>query len=116
MKLELIALLETFGYTVRQQGSLAGKSYPDSFFTFWNGSSEDRAHYDNEPIDFVWQFTVYFYSTDPALVNTKLLDAIALLKQHGWIISGKGYDVPTDVITHTGRAFDALFIERVSQY
>lgn len=112
MKQELIDLLESFGYQVRLQGSLTEQEkYPDSFFTVWNNSADDGSHYDNEAINYVWNFTVYFYSIDPTLVNTKILEAKTLLKQHGWIVGGKGYDVPSDEITHTGRAIDVLFLE-----
>lgn len=112
MKQELIDLLESFGYQVRLQGSLTEQEkYPDSFFTVWNNSSDDGSHYDNEAINYVWNFTVFFYSIDPTLVNTKILEAKTLLKQHGWIVGGKGYDVPSDEITHTGRAIDVLFLE-----
>ena len=112
MKNELISLLATFGYPVKLQGSIAqDEQYPDTFFTFWNNSTYDGSHYDNNAIDYVWDFTVNFYSTNPTLVNTKPLEAITLLKNNGWIISGKGYDVPSDEATHTGRAFDALYIE-----
>ena len=112
MKQELIDLLESFGYQVRLQGSLTEQEkYPDSFFTVWNNSADDGSHYDNEAINYVWDFTVYFYSIDPTLVNTKILEAKTLLKQNGWIVGGKGYDVPSDEITHTGRAIDVLFLE-----
>ena len=115
MKNELITILQEFGYPVKLQGSLAeGAAYPESFFTFWNNETTDLRHYDNLPNGYVWDFTVYFYSTDPELVNEKLEDAITALKAAGWIIRGKGYDVPTDEITHTGRAVDVLYIETAS--
>lgn len=112
MKEELISLLGTFGFPVRLQGSLAeNEPYPNSFFTIWNNSVDDGAHYDNDAINFDWSFTVNFYSNDPTLVNTILLQVRTLLKSHGWLVMGKGYDVPTEEITHTGRAIDALYIE-----
>lgn len=113
MKDALITLLETFGYPVRLQGSFAeNEQYPDSFFTFWNNDTTDGAHYDNDAINYIWDFDVNFYSINPTLVNTVLLDARTLLKNNGWIISGKGYDVATDEPTHTGRAINAIYIER----
>lgn len=113
MKTELINALKTFGYPVRLQGSLSeNESYPDSFFTIWNNETADGSHYDNNAINYVWNFSIYFYSTSPSLVNTILLQAKNLLKSSGWIISGKGYDVPTDEPSHTGRAIDALYIEK----
>lgn len=113
MKEELIATLEEFGYPVYLQGSLAEKApYPDSFFTFWNNETRDQSHYDNKPLDFVWDFTVFFYSTDPALVNRVLVQTKNKLKAKGWIIGGKGYDAASDEPTHTGRALDVLKVEK----
>lgn len=108
----LISVLETFGYPVRLQGSLAkDEAYPDSFFTFWNNSSEDGSHYDNNPIHYVWEYDVNAYSTDPATVYTMLEAARVALKAEGFIISGKGRTVASDEVTHTGRGFTALKIE-----
>lgn len=113
MKDRLIELLETFGYPVKLQGSLtAEEHYPESFFTFWNNDTEDNAHYDNDPIAFDWSFQVNFYSSNPSLVNSVPLNAVRLLRSNGFIIDGVGYDVPSDEITHTGRGFLALYIER----
>lgn len=112
MKDILISLLETFKYPVFLQGSLApGEPYPDSFFTFWNHDTYDWHHYNNDTIGFVWVFDVNFYSTDPALVNSMLVEAKALLKSNGFIISGKGHDVGSDEPTHTGRGITVLYIE-----
>jgi len=112
MKQALIDLLKTYGYPVRLQGSLTkDEAYPASFFTFWNNSADDGSHYDNDAINYVWNFTINFYSVDPSLVNTILIDVKASLKASGWIVPGKGYDVPTDEPSHTGRAIDAIFIE-----
>lgn len=112
MKENLIELLSTFGYPVRLQGSIsADEKYPESFFTFWNNDTEDGSHYDNDAINYVWNFTINFYSTNPTTVNEILLNAKSLLKNNGWIVPGKGYDVPSDELTHTGRAIEALYIE-----
>lgn len=112
MKELLISLLESFGFPVFLQGSLEeSEAYPQSFFTFWNNDSYDNNHYDNNPISYTWNFDVNFYSTDPELVNTMLLNAKTLLKQNGFIITGKGYDVASDEPTHTGRGMNALIVE-----
>lgn len=109
----LIELLGTFNYPVFRQGSLTeNEEYPDSFFTFWNNDSYDGSHYDNDAINFVWTYTIYFYSIDPSLVNSILVEARRLLKSNRWIVQGKGYDVRSDEITHTGRAIDIIFIEQ----
>lgn len=113
MKLQLLEILESFGYPVRLQGSFApDEPYPPTFLTYWNGNTSDGAHYDNDAIAYVWDFTVYVYSDDPTTVNTLLLSVKDELKKSGWIVGGKGYDVPTDYPSHTGRAIDALYIER----
>lgn len=112
MKEQLIELLNTFGYPVRLQGSLTeAEQYPNSFFTIWNNETLDGNHYDNDAIYYIWNFDINFYSVDPALVNTILLQAKSLLKSNGWIIGGKGYDVPSDEPTHTGRGLNAVYIE-----
>ena len=116
MKQALINLLGSFGYPVKLQGSLLpDEPYPASFFTFWNNSSDDAAHYDNAAISYVWSFDINFYSNDPALTNTVLLEAKALLQAAGWIINGKGYDMPTDYPTHTGRGIVALYLEQENE-
>ena len=113
MKDLLVELLETFKYPVFLQGTLhEDEKYPDSFFTFFNNDTSDEKHYDNKPLSFLWDFDVNFYSNDVDLVNTILLEAIELLKQNGFIISGRGYDVMSDEPTHTGRGVNALFLER----
>ena len=114
MKEALISLLSTLKYPVYLQGSLAPNApYPDAFFTFWNGTTDDHRHYDNDAMSFTWQFDINFYAKDPALVNTVLVSVRTLLKQNGWIVSGKGYDLGTDEpTTHTGRGISVQYLER----
>lgn len=113
MKEQLITILETFGFPVRLQGSLApDEAYPESFFTFWNASTADGAYYNDAEHKTVWNFDINFYSVSPDLVNTALVQAKTALKANGWIVSGKGYDVVSDEPTHTGRGMQAIFIER----
>lgn len=113
MEDRLINILSAFGYPVRRQGTLSPTElYPPSFFTFWNDLSEDLSHYDNDAISYTWRYSVYFYSASPDLVATIPIEAIKAFKSAGWIINGRGYDVPSDEITHTGRAFDCIYVER----
>lgn len=98
---------------VIQQGSMApDDAYPDSFFTFWNNDTNDDAFFDNNNTDVIWNFDLNYYSTDPALVNSVLLEAKQLLKSVGFIPDGSGHDVLSDEPTHTGRGMNLLFIER----
>lgn len=115
MKDKLIKLLEDeFKYPVLLQGSLGpDDAYPPSFFTIWNSATPDHSNYDNTTIDWAWYFDVNFYSTDPALVNTVLWQAAEHLKGNGFILlTGKGYDLMSDEITHTGRGISVAIIER----
>lgn len=112
MEDNLIQILETLGYPVIRQGSLSpDEEYPDSFFTFWNNDSPDHAHYDNAEYGTEWDFDVNFYSTDPEKTYKVLADARIKLKQNKWIIPGKGYDVASDEVTHTGRGMRAFYLE-----
>lgn len=113
MKQELVTLLASFGYPVFLQGSMnIDAAYPDSFFTFWNDDTDGAAFYDNDARVFNWAFTVYFYSSNPATVNTIMPQLRTLLRANGWIVDGVGYDVSTDVETHTGRAIDVLYLQQ----
>ena len=108
----LITILSIFGYPVHKQGSLSDEeAYPENFFTYWNDDSSDHSHYNNSEYGTAWVFRVYFYSTDPNKTYSVLLQAKAALKEAGWIVSGKGYDVASDEPTHTGRAIDAQYLE-----
>lgn len=112
MEDRLIELLEEFDLPVIRQGSLdENDKYPDSFFTFWNPDSADHAHYDNSEYGIRWEYDVYFYSTDPLKTYSILEQARIKLKVNGWIITGRGFDVDSDEITHTGRGFQAYYLQ-----
>ncbi len=96
------------------QGSLSDQDeYPDSFFTFFNNATNDNSFYDNTETETIWDFDLNYYSTDPASVNSVLLEAKRLLKGVGFIVDGVGYDVLSDEPTHTGRGLNVLYIEKV---
>lgn len=106
MKQTLIELLSVLGYPVFLQGSLnPSDPYPDSFFTFWNFNNDDTAFYDNDTHREVWGFWVYFYSTNPALVESVPEQARQILKNNGFILQGKATDISVDRPTHTGAMF-----------
>ena len=112
MKQRLIDILNKYGYPVMLQGSLnPEEEYPESFFTFWNFETPEAAFYDNAAGRAVWGFWVYFYSADPAKVDTILERARQSLIENGFITSGKGEDVASDVTTHTGRMIEIYGIE-----
>lgn len=96
------------------QGTLApDMAYPDSFITFWTNYTDDNSHFDDETFSIDWNFSVIYYSSDPALVNSVPATIITALKNAGFIPQGKGNDVQSDVPSHTGWAMDFIYTEYV---
>lgn len=118
MKDKLIEILESLGYkqgeTIFQQGSFGqDEEYPESMFTFFNVDTPDDKFYDNKPTQAIWNFYLYFYSSNPTKLNTELERATTALKENGWIIgSRKGRDINSDVDTHKGRYTTVSYIEK----
>lgn len=110
MEDELITILSELGYPIFLQGSLLpDEPYPDSFFTFWNNSTSSDSYYDNDEGAVIYDYSLNFYSNDPELVNSELVNAKELLKESGWVVSGVGYSVLSDENTHTGRGINILY-------
>lgn len=113
MEDKLIELLEAYGYPVRRQGSIAEQEeYPDAFFTFWNNTNE-TSYYDNKPCKDVYFFDVNFYSKDPGICYQVMEQAAEGLREQGFIIPGKPYDVASDEPTHIGKGMEVRAIEAV---
>ncbi|HIZ16860.1 MAG TPA: hypothetical protein H9675_04750 [Firmicutes bacterium] len=109
---QLIAAIEPLGYPIFLQGSLNdNEAYPESFFTYWNFQANDTKAFDNDASICEWGYWLYFYSSNPALVETEILRAKELLKKAGFEVWGKGEDIKSDVISHTGRMITAYFYE-----
>lgn len=107
-------LSEAFGYPVRLQGSLApDEAYPDDFFTYWNDSSDGDSFYSNEEGAIDWHYSLNFYSIDPQRVSDKLKEAKKVLKSAGFTVTGGGYSVASDVLTHTGRGISVRYREEI---
>lgn len=111
MEDQLIALLESFDYPVIRQGSLGEQKYPDTFITFWNSSEDGQSFYDNNAASVVWQFDVNVYSISPIVAYSVLAAARKLLKENGWTMQTRGYDVASDEITHIGRGMTIEFLQ-----
>lgn len=110
---KLLNAIDSLGFPAYLQGSLAETDkYPESFFTFWNFQSEETKTFDNKPVACDWGYWLYFYSTDPILVESVPLQAKELLKAEGFEVWGKGEDVNSDVITHTGRMITIYYHEQ----
>lgn len=113
MEDNLIELLETFGYPVFRQGSLgASEAYPDTFFTFWNNDETEHSAYDNETFNVDYDYDVNVYSTSPVKAYDLLAQARNLLKESGWIMPSRGYDVQSDEVTHVGRGMEVTYLKK----
>ena len=112
MKKLLIETLESLGYPVYLQGTIGeDEAYPASFITFFTLGSPDNAHFDNMPASWAWEYQVTFYSSDPTLVAS-VPDAIRQkLRAAGFIPVGRGRDLPSDELTHTGWTQEYHMIE-----
>ena len=112
MEDQLLEILTSFKYPVYRQGSMSDdEAYPPTLITFWNNDSPDHAHYDNSEYGSAWDYTVFVYSSDPTLVYSVLMDIRTALKNAGWIVPSKGFDVASDEPTHTGRALEVFYLE-----
>ena len=100
MREELERILEATGYPAALQGTIG--DYPESFYTYWNFDTPET-FYDNTAADAVWGFWIFFFSTDPALVESETNAVITRLRAAGWIVEGRGEDALSDEPTHTGR-------------
>lgn len=112
MKELLITTLETLGYEVFLQGSFAeDEPYPESFITFFTTDSSEHTFFDGESSGTEWQYTVIFYTSNPALMSSVPKMIYNTLKSAGFIPQGKGRDILSDEPTHTGWANDYFYLE-----
>lgn len=112
IKTLLITTLETLGYPVYLQNSIdEDEEYPASFITFMTINSYDAANLDNSAVAWGWQFQVIFYSSNPDLVKSEPSKITTALKAAGFIPQGRGFDIPSDVDTHTGWEMEFYYLE-----
>lgn len=113
MKSELYNILNTIcPNNVYLQGTIEEDAvYPESFITFWTNYTADNSHYDNDVHSIDWQFSVIYYSSNPATIATKAEAIRSALKSNGYIPQGRGNDIISDVPTHTGWAMEFIKTE-----
>lgn len=98
------------------QGTFAeNETYPESFITIWTDSTNDDSHYDNNVHSIDWYFTVIFYSSNPAEIQSVPGQIISALKAEGFIPQGKGFDIPSDRPTHTGWTMEFVIEEIIEE-
>lgn len=114
MKQKLINTLTPVCSVVKLQGTFEeNEAYPSEFITFWTNYTATNKNFDNEEYSIIWNFSVIYYSNDPAQVETKAALIRAALKNAGFIVSGKGNDIPADRPDYTGWALDCSIIEKL---
>lgn len=112
MEDNLITILESFKYPVYRQGSMSDDAtYPETFITFWNNNSPSHSFYDNDEYGIDWDYNVFVYSSDPAMVYSLLDSVRTALKAAGWVIPSHGFDAASDEPTHTGRGINILYLQ-----
>ncbi len=114
MKEKLIEILDTFcPNCVFLQGTINPHiSYPQKFITFFVSNSSFNEFYDNDANKIDWSVSVIFYSSNPAEVLSVPPLIIRALKSQGFIPQNAGFDVISDVQTHTGWAMDFIYPEK----
>lgn len=111
MKEDLIRTLEPLGFPVILEGTLAPKSYPETFITFWQFNSSNSS-FDNDDAVTEWGFNIKLFSTSPTVVEENKKLVLKTLKQSGYIPDGKGFDFAFDSETrHLGWSVDVYFLE-----
>lgn len=116
MKQKLIDALGTCGFadgkSIFLQGTMNPEdAYPSEFVTFWTNYTENAAHFDNDVHSAEWDFSVIYYSDDPAKVNARPKEIASALKAAGFVQQGRGNDILSDEPTHTGWAMEFICVE-----
>ena len=83
---------------------------PDEYYTISEDYTDDNLNANNEALEHLYEFTLYFYTKDIKTLYTGLQEAITLLKSKGYIIGGVGYKNATYKNTWYSRMVD---VERI---
>lgn len=64
---------------------------PDVYLTINEDSTSDHLSADNEPKEYLYEYTIKYYTTDATTLYSGLLAIMGELKSKGYIVSGVGY-------------------------
>ena len=104
------------GLPYSRQGSYESEdAYPPSFFTFWNVDTPEAGFYDNQAHRAVWFWYVYFYTKNASILYSQLDEFITKAKAAGFIVEGRGIDVPSGSPDYFGRMVRVKFIQHYNQ-
>lgn len=109
---EIFNDLAELNIPVYEQGS-APEELPEEYFTFSEDYSSDLVSADNTPKSIVYEFTLKYYTKDATTLYSRLIEALALLRRKGYIVTGAGYRNETYHDTWFSRQADIKKIEYV---
>lgn len=69
----------------------APKTLPNEYFTFAEDYTSDNVSADNEPKEYLYEFTLKYYTTNATTLYSRLIEALQLLKTKGYTTTGVGY-------------------------
>lgn len=112
MWIKLEEVFKKTGLEYSRQGSYGeDDEYPESFFTFWNFDTPEEGFYDDEANRSVWYWQVYYYTKDPATLYSKMDEFVRLAKEAGFVVEGRGHDIPSDRPDYPGRMITIKYME-----
>ena len=110
----LEAVLSATGYEYARQGSYAeAGELPATFFTFWNLSTPEESFYDNQPTKKVWEWQIYLYTKDPALMYSLMDDTLSMARSAGFVLQGRARDIDSGEPGYVGRTATLLYVETI---
>lgn len=95
---------------VYQEGD-APQSLPNEFYTISEDATTDNVNGDNEVKQYLYEFTLKWYTKNRSNLYEGLNKAIELLKSKGYTISGLGYSNSTYNATWVSRQVDVKKLE-----
>lgn len=109
---QLEAIFQALELDYSRQGSYeSSDDYPASFFTFFNVDTPEAGFFDNLPSRAVWTWQIYYYTSDPSTLYSKMDAFLTLARAAGFIPNGKGYDIPCDRPDYVGRTVRIKYIQ-----
>jgi len=89
----------------------APASLPDEYFTYNEDYTSDHLSADNVPKEYLYEFTLKWYTKNAETLYSGLISAMQLLKRKGYIATGVGYANETYRDTWFSRRVDIKKIE-----
>ena len=87
---DLIILVDGKQIPVYAEGD-APETLPNEYFTYSEDYTSDHVSADNQPKEYLYEFTLKYYTKNPETLYSRLIEALQLLKSKGYITSGVGY-------------------------